>query len=471
MNHIKYIFLVIWLILAGYVYADSADIIEFPDRTDITLENGLRVILIEHHEQPTISYRLLVKAGVIDNPLGKEGLAEVTGALLKAGTSSRTQDEIVDATALIGSAINISTRSHYTSVGLDVLKRYSEIGFEIFTDVILDPVFPSREFKRVRKGYINYVKLELTNNNKIAFNHSNFLLFGPKHPLGCVKTEKSLRGLNGKDVRTFYRRFFRPNNSILLVIGDFLQQDMLDRIKNEFGQWEKAGVVERIQTKVDFSKSGSIRVVDKPKMTQAVIHLKQWGINSKHEDYYAYQLMNYILGGGGFSARLMEAVRFKGGKTYGIRSSYVSNFDYGVLSIATSTRNEQFLNTYQLIQSELKKLIDGGITAEELSKAKAYKTGSIPLQLEAPGMIADKVLKAIVNGITIDDLSKEIVYYKRVKVEDVNRVIKEYLHPEKMNIVIVGDVKKLKGQLEKIGHYKKVYYKSPLVKKPFLFFF
>ena len=78
-THIKYIFLVIWLILPGYVYADSADTIEFPDRTDITLENGLRIILIEHHEQPTISYRFLVKAGVINNPLGKGGLAEVTG--------------------------------------------------------------------------------------------------------------------------------------------------------------------------------------------------------------------------------------------------------------------------------------------------------------------------------------------------------------------------------------------------------
>ena len=471
MNHIKCIFLVIWLILAGYVYANSADIIEFPDRTDFTLENGLRVILIEHHEQPTISYRFLVKAGVIDNPLGKEGLAEVTGELLWSGTSSRTQDEIVDTIALIGSTINILTRSHYTTVGLDVLKRYSEVGFEIFTDVILDPVFPSRELKRLRKEYINYAKLELTDNHKIAFNHGDFLLFGPQHPLGRVKTEKSLKGLNGKDVRTFYRRFFCPNNSILLVIGDFSQQEMLDRIKNKFGQWEKAEVAERIQTKVDFSKSTSIRAVDKPKMTQAVIHLKQWGIDSGHEDYYAYQLMNYILGGGGFSSRLMEVVRAKGGKTYGIGSRYVGNFDYGVLSITTSTRNEQLLNTYQLIQSELKKLIDEGITAEELSKAKAYKTGSIPLQLEAPGMVADKVLKAIVNGFTIDDLSKEIVYYKRVKIEDVNRVIKEYLHPEKLNIVIVGDVKKVKWQLEKIGHYEEVYYKSSLVKEPFLFFF
>lgn len=461
MNNLKCIFFASLLILAGSVYADSSDIIEFPDRGDITLENGLRIILIEHYEQPTISYRFMVKAGMMDNPLGKEGLAEVTSQLLRAGTSSRTQNEIVDTTALISSTINISIRSQYTSVGLDVLKQYAEIGFDIFADVILDSIFPSQELQRVRKEYVNYVKMELTDNHKISYNHGNFLLFGPEHPLGHVRTERSLKSLSDKDVRTFYQTFYRPNNAILLVIGDFSQEDMLAGIKKKFGRWKKAELAERIQTKVDFSKGGSIRAVDKPNMTQAVIHLKQWGIDSGHKDYYAYQLMNYILGGGGFSSRLFEAVRAEGGKTYGIRSSYSGNPDYGVFSITTSTRNEQLLNTYRLIQSELKKLIDEGITAEELKKAKAYKAGSIPLQLEAPGMIANKVLKAIANGFTIDDLSKEIVYYKRVSLEDVNRVIKEYLKPGKLNVVIVGDVKKIKGQLENIGHYKKVYYKKP----------
>lgn len=471
MNRIKYFCFIIWLILTGYVYADGANIFEFSDRTDITLENGLRVILIEHHEQPTVSYRLLVNAGVIDNPLGEMGLAEVTGQLLKAGTSSRTQDEVVDTTALIGSTIHISTRSHYTSVGIDVLKRYSDVGLEIFADVILDPVFSQQELNQVRKEYINYTKMELTDNHRIAFNHGNFLLFGPQHRLGWAKTEKSLKGINCKDVKTFYRRFFHPNNSLLLVIGDISQKDMLERIKDKFGQWEEGEAAVRIRTKMDFSKSSSFRVVNKPKMTQSVIHLKQWAIDSVDADYYAYQLMNDILGGGGFSSRLMEAVRAKGGKTYAIGSHYGGNFDYGVLSVTTSTRNEQLLNTYQLILSELKKLIDEGITTEELNKAKAYKTGSIPLQMESPGMIANKILKAIVNGFTMNDLSKEIDFYERVKVEDVNRVIKEYLHPEKMNIVIVGDVKKIKGQLEKMGHYEKVYYKSPLAKEPMPFFF
>ena len=196
MNRIKYICLVIWPILAGYVYADSANIIEFSDRTDIKLENGLRVILIEHHEQPTISYRLMVNAGVIDTPMAKKGLAEVTGQLLMTGTSLRTQDEIVDTIALIGSNFHISIRSHYTYVGLDVLKRHSDLGLDIFTDVMLNPIFPSQELEQVRKERINYTKMELTNNHGIASKHGNFLLFGPQHPLGIARTEKSLKRIN-----------------------------------------------------------------------------------------------------------------------------------------------------------------------------------------------------------------------------------------------------------------------------------
>ena len=109
------------------------------------------------------------------------------------------------------------------------------------------------------------------------------------------------------------------------------------------------------------------------------------------------------------------------------------------------------------------------VSEEGAIKTKAYMTGAIPLQLEAPGSMADKILKGIMKGFTVDDLSKETIYYKRVMARDVNRVIKEYLHPESLNIVIVGDVRKIKEQLEKIGPYEDVYYKDSLVKEPFFF--
>lgn len=470
MNYVKYNLLLLLLFVAGPARAASVgQLINYPVIKDVTLENGLRVMLIEHHEQPTVSYRILVRAGRIDNPLTKEGLADVTTRLLREGTRSMTSDDIADKIAEIGGDFTISSRANYTIFGMDVLSQYSDLAFAIFTDIILNPSFSSKGLQRVKKELIAHVKLELTNNYKIAFRHGGFLLFGSQHPLGHTKTEKSLNRIRTADVKDFYQKNFRPNNSILLVVGDFSADKMLAEITERLSSWPSAEIVGQIQIQPDFTKKGRIRVVNKPDMTQAVIHLNQWAPLSSSPDYYEYLLMNDIMGGGGFTSRLMQALRTKGGKTYGIGSYCSINLNYGVLGITTSTRNQEIFNTYQLIQSELKKLIDEGVTEEETIKTKAYMTGTIPLQLEAPGSMAEKILKAIMNGFTVDDLSKEIIYYNRVTAGDINRVIKKYLHPESFNVVIVGDIKKIKGQLEKIGPYEQVYYKHPLTKEPSFF--
>ncbi len=465
MDYIKYGFLVVSLLVAGYAGAESAkELINYPPVNDITLANGLRLMLIEHHEQPTVSYRVVVKSGRIDGPLGKEGLADLTARLLQEGTLSKTSDQIADKIAEIGGKLNISSQSNYTTFGLDVLSQYSSAGFDILADIILNPAFPSQGIKRVKKELVSDVDLELTDNYKIASNHSRLLLFGAEHPLGRANTKKSLEGINLSDIRDFYQMYFCPNNSMVLVIGDFSKERMLAQVTEKFGSWKQAKVKQRVQTRPDFAKKGKFRVVDKPDMTQAVIYLNQWAISSRSKDYYEYLLANYVLGGSGSSSRLVKAVRAEGGKTYGIGSRYDMNFDYGILGISTSTRNQEMLNTYQLIQTELKKLVDKGITEEELVKAKTYMAGAIPMQLETPASVADKILKAVMRGFTIDDLSKEVIYYNNVTADNVNHVIKEYIKPENLNVVIVGDVRKIEKQLTQIGVYEKVYYKDPLVK-------
>ncbi len=461
MNYIKYGFLTVLLFTAGYTIAEPAKgLINYPPVNDVTLPNGLRVMLIEHHEQPTVSYRVVVRAGRIDGPLGKEGLADLTARLLQEGTLSMTSDQIADKIAEIGGELSISSQSNYTTIGLNILSEHSRAGFDILADVILNPVFPPQGINRVKKEMLNTVNMDFTDKDKIASNHGQLLLFGSEHPLGRANTKNSLEGISPKDIRDFYQRYYCPNNSMLLVIGDFSKEQMLAQITEKFGSWKQAEPRQRVQPKPDFTKKGKFRVVDKPDMTQAVIYLNQWAISSKSPDYYEYLLINYVLGGSDFSSRLMSAVRAKGGKTYAIGSRYDMNFDYGILSITTSTRNQEMLNTYQLIQTELKKLIDKGITEDELVKAKAYISGAIPLQLETPASIADKILKAIMRGFTIDDLSKEVINYNSITVDDVNRVIKEYIKPENMNIVIVGDAGKIEKQLTQVGTYEKIYYKE-----------
>jgi zinc protease len=236
---------------------------------------------------------------------------------------------------------------------------------------------------------------------------------------------------------------------------------MMTQIQDRFDAWKSGKLDADISTSTTFTGKGKIRIVHKPDATQAFIHLNHWALPCDHPDFYAYRLMNYILGGGGFTSRLMQSVRSQEGKTYGIRSTYTANTDYGIVTIQTATRNQEFLSTYQLIQSVLGELVEQGVTSAELHKAQAYYAGAIPLQLETPDTIAQKVLTSTLNGFTLEDLSQEVSRLKRVQVADVNRVIRAYLNPEGFNVVIVGNAKALAEQLKQIGPYERVHYKSP----------
>jgi zinc protease len=266
--------------------------------------------------------------------------------------------------------------------------------------------------------------------------------------------------LRTSQVKAFYQKHIHPNNAVLLVMGDFKVEDMMTQIQERFGSWERGDLDPDPSTPVTFTAKGKIRVVHKPDATQAFIHLNHWARPCDHPDFYAYRLMNYILGGGGFTSRLMQSVRSQEGKTYGIRSTYTANTDYGTLTIQTATRNQEFLSTYQLIRSVLSDLVEQGITPAELHKAQAYYAGAIPLQLETPDTIAQKVLTGALNGFTLEDLSQEVNRLKRVQVSDVNRVIKQYLNPDTFNVVIVGNAKALTEQLKQIGPYERVHYRS-----------
>lgn len=439
--------------------------IDYPSITEIVLDNGLKVMIVEHREQPAIFYKLVINAGKIDNPLDKSGLSQLTGHLLTESTKKMSADEIAETLAKIGASLNVNTNWQRTTLNLNVLSQYAETGLDILTDAAMFPAFKPDEFKRLKNQFITGARMDLENNWILSTAHGNFLLWGPKTPLGFTRTTKSLKRIGLKDVKQFYEINYAPNNATLFVIGDFSKDDMLEKIKRKTSTWQKTPQTTQPEFEIDINQKQKVQVVNKPDMTQAVIYLNQWAIKSNDSDYYQYHLLNYILGGSGFSSRLMNAVRCDGGKTYGIGSRCYLNLDYGFLMIRTSTRNQEFFKTYQIIMKELKKIVESGFTEEELAKAKTYMAGAIPLGLESPDAIANKILNGKFNGFTIEDLENEIISYDLVTIEQINTAAKKYLLPANMNLVIVGDVKKIKDQLEKIGPYEQVFYKDALICK------
>lgn len=455
--------LVILLCRPGFSRGEAA-LLKYPEFIDTALGNGLRVLIAEHHEQPAVFYRMLVKIGVRDEPTGKEGLAVLTASLLNQGTASRTAEEIAETIDGIGGRIWASSGGEYTTIGCDVLSEDLATGLDLFSSIILEPTFDRKDLQRVRKQLITEIKQNRVQPFTIASNHARYLLIGSGHRLGRVKTETSVKRIKAKDVKTFYQEHFLPNNSILLVIGDFSREEMLKHLSERFGGWSSGELKIREVVSCRLLDGIDFRFVNKPDLTQGNIAIRQWGIPSDSPDEPAYRIMNYILGGGGFSSRLLAVVRAEEGKTYGISSFPEQHPDFGILGIQTFTRNEEVVRTYESILSELKKFIDDGITEEELQKAKSYYLGAIPLGLESPQSIAGRILDGLYNGFTVEEMRRETVKLSNVTQEDVDRVAKKYLSSEAFVLVIVGNGKEIRKQLREIGKFKEVNYRARIVK-------
>jgi zinc protease len=449
----------------GPVFARAEVVpLSYPDFTDTTIANGLRILVAEHHEQPAIFYRLLVKAGGRDEPAGKEGLAELTASLLDQGTASHTAEEIAEIIDGIGGKLWVSAGEENTTIGCDVLAPDSTTGLDLFSNIVLEPVFPKKELVRAEQRMIQDIKQSFDSPAALAHRHVRNLLFGAGSRLGRDKTEKSVTGITTDDLRGFYRSWFLPNNAILLVVGNFSKAAMLRQLIQRFGSWPVGKLANREAASPAGLAEKKIRLVNKPDLTQGSIVIAGWGIDSRNPDRPAFQIMDRILVGGSFSSRLFAVIRVKEGKTYDISSQRELHPDFGLWGIWTFTRSDEVVKTYTSIVTELKKFIDQGVTEEELQKAKSSLLGSIPLRLESPRAIADRVLDGVYNGFTIDDLRHETIDLDKVTREDVNRVAKRYLSSDAFVLVIVGNGNKIRKSLGGIGKFEEVNYRAPLGK-------
>ena len=201
------------------------------------------------------------------------------------------------------------------------------------------------------------------------------------------------------------------------------------------------------------------RLVDNPELEQATIGVGLKGIPANDRERHALNLVNYIFGGH-FSSRLNKSIRAEGGKTYGISSQWKPYRDFGFIGIMTSTRSEEVRNTYDLIVNEMQKLVGTGISEEELTKAKAYISGSYPLRFESPAVYANIIASTDYYGFTITDRENVLIDRNAVNLEEANAVAKKYYSPENFLLVIVGNQEVIKEKVKDISEFDEAFYKD-----------
>jgi zinc protease len=416
---------------------------------DITREylpNGLTVVHVQRHELPIVMATLIVKASQLDEVPSKAGLAYLTSKMLTEGTATRKGADISREIEFIGGSLDAAANNDFTMVSLSVLKKDAEKGFDLFSDIVLRPIFPADELARKKELVKGSLKQKEEEPSFIANREFIKDLFGD-HPYGRLVegSVQSIGAIEKADVSNFYDAFYRPENSILTIVGD-LNHDELDALLKQYFSLWKAGEKEADKIslqKMPELKTTRIEVIDRD-VTQANIFFGGPGLSRDDPDYYPVQVMNYIFGGGGFASRLMKVVRDEMGLTYSINSFFAANKYPGRFEVEVQTKNESAGRVIDELLKQIRLMKAGPVSDEELSDAKDYLVGSFPRRMETSRKTADFLAAVQFYNLGDDYIDKYRDYIDKVTKEDVLRVARKYLNDENYVLVVVGNKKKLK---------------------------
>lgn len=423
--------------------------IRFPAFQEKTLANGLRLVVIEQHEQPLVSLRLLLNAGKAYEPDGKGGLANATASLLTKGTATRSAQQIAQTIDFVGGHLDATAGTEAGYVDLGVTSDQLDLGFDLLSDVVLHPTFPQEEIERWRRQAVNSLQIDQQDASYVASAASTRLIFGD-YPYGRPSggTPESLAGLTRDDLVAFHKAHFIPNQTILAVVGDVKPADAFARAERAFGSWPKAAPSELPRFDVKPPAKTRIVVIDKPDAVQTEIRLSQVGISYSDPSLFAAEVYNSIVGASA-SSRLYDEIRRKRGLSYGANSFFLEESQPGFFEVSTFTKTESTPDALALAFEVLRGLQEKPVPEAELSFAKTYITGAFPLEVETANGIATKVLEAMHFGFGREFLESYNDRISKVSAADVKRFAETHIHPEQMTVVLVGNAAKFADALKK----------------------
>jgi len=424
--------------------------VNFPPYELRTLENGMQVVAVLHHEQPVVSMRMIVRAGASMDPRGKAGLADLAASLLDQGTTTRTASEMNDAIDFIGGVMGAGAGTDMTFINVIVMKDSFETGLRMLSDMARHPAFAPEEIERKRRQTLSALQVNLQDPSSVADAVFDRLVYG-FHPYGVPQsgTPESLASITRDDLTAFHTRNFVPNNAILAVVGDVTAEEAFDNVRKVFDDWARRDVPKTTFTAPP-DPTRRVVVINKPDAVQTEVRVGHLGVKRNESDFMPLNLALRILGGEGAN-RLHQVLRSERGLTYGAKADMDTLLESGDFEASTNTRSEATGEVLRLIVDEFWRLQRERVGDRELSGAKAYMTGSFPLTIETPDAIATQVLNVLFYGLPVDQLQSFRDRVNAVRPDDIERVARYYLHPDRLSIVLVGNAAAFTSQLRGLG--------------------
>jgi zinc protease len=408
-------------------------------------ENGVVLLTSEQRALPMVTLNLLIQAGSRYDSEGREGVANLTSRLLTYGTRDKTALQISEVLDFIGASLATSCGQDVATVSLTVLKKDLDTGLDLLAEILTASVFSPEEIERQKQSVIASIRARDEDPGQVAQVKFAEALF-PRSPYGrqVEGTEDSIKKADRAGMLEFYERFYRPERTILAVVGDVSHQEIAQKLTRAFQPWKKGAAIKDSPPVSSPGPANLIRI--NKNITQANITMGHAGVLRSDPDYYAIQVMNYILGGGGFSSRLMDSVRNERGLAYSVDSHFSAEKYVGSFAVTMQTKNETAQEAIRIAREEIQRIRQEKIKDQELQDAKNYLIGSFPLRLDTNRAVANFLSLVEFYGLGLDYPEKYPELIRRVSQEDVLRVAKKHLQPEKLIVVVVADQKRAKIQ-------------------------
>ena len=412
-----------------------------------TLKNGLKVFVVEDHKLPQVSFNMIVDR----KPLlegNKAGYASLAGSLMKMGTNKRSKDKIDEEIDYIGATFSIRSTGFYASG----LKKNIDGLLDIVSDVLLNPTFPEEELEKLKKKEISNLRSSEDEPNAISNRVQGAVFFGLQHPYGEIMNKETVANITRKDCEKYYKTWYRPNISYLVIVGDVTLNKAKNITKRYFGKWKKANVPNQVFESVTRPEKPTVVFVDRNDAVQSVIKV---GYPIKfvpgNDDAIPAKVMNYILGGGA-SSRLFMNLREDKAYTYGAYSSLKSDEFMGRFNASASVRNAVTNNSISEIMHEINKISSEKVPQKELDRSISYLTGSFARSLEDKETIGNFALNIERYGLQTDYYQNYLKTLSAVNTVDIKKMADKYLKPDNCYIIVVGN--KAEVTLDEFGPIK-----------------
>ena len=416
------------------------------------LSNGVIAYLVEDHDLPLVNVSTLVRTGSYLDPAGKEGLAALTGSQIRiGGTTSKSAEEFDEAIAFLAANINSSIGPLQGNASLNLLAKDIDQGLGLYFDMLKNPAFQEDRIKLAKSQLLQNMERRNDSTDAIEDREWARLVYGANHFSAKLPTKTAIESITREDMLAFHQKYYQPGGFIFAISGDFNTKEMIAKLEAAMKGWPVSKQAPPVVPKTPYETVAGVYAVHKADVNQGRVSLGHVGSMRDNPDFYALTIMNDILGGGGFTSRITSRVRSDEGLAYSAGSSYgFGIYNPGIFRASFQSKNPTTSQAIDIIMEEITRLRTGRVTAEELETSKNSFIEVFPRNFSTAAQVAGLFAQ--------DEFTKRAPDYwttyrdriRAVTADDVQRVAQKYLQPDKLVVLVVGNIDEIsKGNPDK----------------------